>query len=183
MCACGFPALQMRQFCLFTNPYANIKMSFIWKDDFFSKIGIFCKSIAGLLPRVVQAYTQPYKFGGRIKLIICQIRHELSVTIHKIGIHIHWPLQPFSQDYWPSFSHHLCCVCVNFIHKWRQIFLRNFSYQFYLLSEFLPEICWAEIAEEILSVFCFDVWTGARTLAFRLISQHTTYQITVTSMK
>ena len=22
-----------------------------------------------------------------------------------------WPLQPFSQDYWPSFSHHLCCVC------------------------------------------------------------------------
>ena len=42
-------------------------------------------------------------------------------------------------------------VCVNFIHKWRdlqfkldserQISLRNFSWQFYLLSEFLPEIC------------------------------------------
>ena len=32
-----------------------------------------------------------------------------------------------------------------------------------------------EIAEEILFAFCFDVWPGARTLAFRLISQHTTY--------
>ena len=34
------------------------------------------------------------------------------------------------------------------------------------------------IAEEILFVFCFDVWPGARTLAFHLISQHTTYQTT-----
>ena len=29
--------------------------------------------------------TQPYSFGGRIKLINCQIRHELSVTIHEIS--------------------------------------------------------------------------------------------------
>ena len=36
-------------------------------------------------PSVVQAYTQPYSFGGRIKLIICQIRHELCVTIHDIS--------------------------------------------------------------------------------------------------
>ena len=28
------------------------------------------------LSSVIQAYTQPYSFGGRIKLIICQIRHE-----------------------------------------------------------------------------------------------------------
>ena len=34
----------------------------------------------------------------------------------------------------------------------------------------MPEICWEEIVEEILFVFCF-----ARTLALRLISQHTTY--------
>ena len=27
-------------------------------------------------------------------------------------IHIrNWWLQPFSQDYWPNFSHRLCCVC------------------------------------------------------------------------
>ena len=36
-------------------------------------------------PSVVQAYTQPYSFGGRIKLIIWQIRHELSVIIHEIS--------------------------------------------------------------------------------------------------
>ena len=48
---------------------------------FFAKIGIFCKSIAGLLSK---AYTQPYSFGGGIKLIICQIRHELSFSIHEI---------------------------------------------------------------------------------------------------
>ena len=39
----------------------------------------------GIFPSVVQAYTQPYSFGGRIKLIICQFRHELSVTIHEIS--------------------------------------------------------------------------------------------------
>ena len=42
----------------------------------------YCKSIADPFS---EAYTQPYSFGGRIKLIICQIRHELSVTIHKIS--------------------------------------------------------------------------------------------------
>ena len=74
MYACGFSMPQMHQFCLFV---------FVWKDDFFffAKIGIFCKSIPGPL---VQANTQPYSFDGRIKLIICQIRHELSVTIHEI---------------------------------------------------------------------------------------------------
>ena len=51
----------------------------------FVKIGIYFKSIAGPLPSVVQAYTQTYSFGGRINLIICQIRHELSVTIYEIS--------------------------------------------------------------------------------------------------
>ena len=60
----------------------KIKMSFIGKDDFFAKIGIFCKSIAEPLS---EAKKQTYSFGGRIKLIICQIRHELSVTIHGIS--------------------------------------------------------------------------------------------------
>ena len=31
---------------------------------------------------------------------------------------------------------------------------------------FLPEIYWEKITEEILFVFRFDVWPGARTLAF-----------------
>ena len=75
MYAWGFFVPQMRQFCLFT-----------WKDDFFAKIGIFCMSIAGPLPSLVQSYTQQCSFGERIKLIFCQIRHELSVTIHEISI-------------------------------------------------------------------------------------------------
>ena len=76
-------------------------------------------------------------------------------------------------------------VCVNFINKWRdllfkvdyerQIFWETFHGSFNSLSKFLPEICWEEIAEEILFVFCFDVRPGARILALRLISQHTTY--------
>ena len=32
-----------------------------------------------------KAYTQPYSCGERIKLIICQIRYELGVTIHEIS--------------------------------------------------------------------------------------------------
>ena len=37
-----------------------------------------------------------------------------------------WSLQSFSQNYWSSFSHHLCCVCVNFIHKWQDLqFLKS----------------------------------------------------------
>ena len=43
------------------------------------------KSIAGSLPSVIQAYTQPYSFGGSTKLILCQIRYELGVTIHEIS--------------------------------------------------------------------------------------------------
>ena len=50
-----------------------------------AKIGIIRKSIAGPLPSVVQEYTQPYSFGRRIKLIICQIRHGNSYTIHEIS--------------------------------------------------------------------------------------------------
>ena len=82
-------------------------------------------------------------------------------------------------------SHTAYVVCVNFIQKWRdlkfnvdserQIFWETFHGNFYWFSEFLPKICWEEIAKEILFVFCFDVWPGARTLVFRLISQHTTY--------
>ena len=61
-------------------------------------------------------------------------------------------------------SHTTYVVCVNFIHKWRnlqlkvdseqQIFWETFHVQFYLLSELLPEICWEEIAEKILFVIC-----------------------------
>ena len=56
-----------------------------------------------------------------------------------------WPLQPFSQDYWPNFSPPLMlCVLILYIsggiYSLKSIpndkfFLENFSWQFYLLSE------------------------------------------------
>ena len=83
-------------------------------------------------------------------------------------------------------SHTTYVMCVNFKHKWRdlqfkveserQIFWETFHGNFiFIYSEFLPEICWEEIAEKIFFVFCFDVWHGARILALRLISQHSIY--------
>ena len=117
---------------------------------------------------------------------------KLSAKLYDVNIIcLHTPLYTYIIDHYnPSVriidlvSHITYVVCVNFIHKWRdlqfkvdserQIFWETFHGNFYLLSDILPEICWAEIAEEILFIFYFDVWTGAWTLAFRLISQHTT---------
>ena len=79
----GFLCLKCDNFaCLHTRQDQN-KLHL--KRLFFAKIGIFCKSIVGPLPSIVQAYTQPYSFGGSMKQIICQIRQELSVTIHEIS--------------------------------------------------------------------------------------------------
>ena len=44
--------------------------------------------------------------------------------------------------------------------------------QVYLHSEFLPEICWKELAEEIPFIFRFDVGPMARTLALHVTSRH-----------
>ena len=81
MYAAGGSVSQMRQFCLITFPPRS-KWASSEKTIFFSKIGIFYKSIAGLLS---EAYTQPYSLGGRMKLIICKFKHELSVTIQEIS--------------------------------------------------------------------------------------------------
>ena len=66
-------------------------------------------------------------------------------------------------------------VCVNIIHKrWdlqfkvdseRQIFWETVLL-FYLLLVFLPEICWEEIAEEILLIFCFWCLAWSSYLGF-----------------
>ena len=67
-----------------------------------------------------------------------------------------WVLQPFSQDYdLASYITHV--VRINFIREWldvqfnvdseRQIFFKKIChFRFPLVSEFLPEICWEEIA-------------------------------------
>ena len=64
----------------------KIKMTFIWKDFFFlPKSASSVNRSLAIFPSIVQAYTQPYSFGGWIQLIIYQIGHKLSVTIHEIS--------------------------------------------------------------------------------------------------
>ena len=82
-----------------------------------------------------------------------------------IHTYIHnWPVQSFSQDYGLA-SHNTHAVCVYFLREWRnlhinvnserQIFKKLFHGRFISLSEFLPEICWDEVAEEIFFIFNF----------------------------
>ena len=52
----------------FSHTYCNITMIFKGMSQYFP------------------AFPPSYSFGERIKLIICQIRHELSLIIHKISI-------------------------------------------------------------------------------------------------
>ena len=75
-------------------------------------------------------------------------------------------------------------LCVNFIHEWRdlqfkvdserQIFEKFFMAILFALS-ILAKFCREKIAEEVLFVFCYDVWPSVRTLALSLINQRTTY--------
>ena len=75
--------------------------------------------------------------------------------------------------------------CVNFIHKWqdlqfkvdseRQIFWETFNGNFIYSLSFCQKSAERESPKKYFFVFCFDVWPGTRTLALRLISQHTTY--------
>ena len=70
--------------CLHNRQYQNelhMKRLFFFLPKSVSSVSL---SVA-IFPSVVQAYTQPYSIGGRIKLIACQIRHELSVIIHEIS--------------------------------------------------------------------------------------------------
>ena len=46
-------------------------------------------------------------------------------------------------------------------------FWESFHVNFYLLTEFLPEICWEEVAGEIIfKYFHFDVWPGVYLLDY-----------------
>ena len=89
------------------------------------------------------------------KVDIVSSEHAISNMLHGIGISItfihNWSLQLFSWNC-DLASHTIYVVCVNFLnflhdvlHSIKSIpndrFLRSFSWQFYLLSEFLQEIC------------------------------------------
>ena len=64
--------IEVTVFLFFQNPYVIFIHILQHYHDFQSNVAIF--------PSVVQAYTQSYSFGGRIKLINCQNRHELPFT-------------------------------------------------------------------------------------------------------
>ena len=75
-------------------------------------------------------------------------------------------------------SHTTYVVFVNFVHKVdseRQIFWEIFHGNFIYPQSFCQKSAERKSPEEILLVFCFDVWPWARTLALRLISEHITY--------
>ena len=88
-------------------------------------------------------------------------------------------------------THITYVVCVNFIHKWPdrlkstpndRFFKKLFMTILFTLKVFARNLLREEIAEEILFVFRFGVWSGTRSLAFRLISQHAPYQTMATSI-
>ena len=94
---------------------------------------------------------------------------DIFLDIH---IYIHnWPLQTLSQDYGlASQTTHL--VCVNFIHKWRNLqstpndrFLRNFFMAgLFILRVFGRNLLRRNCRRNFFSfIFCFDVWHGIRT--------------------
>ena len=63
----------------------TIEMSFIWKDDFFCQNQhLLLRSQAHLAKRSSSVYTTIF-VRRKDKLIICKIRHELSVTIHELS--------------------------------------------------------------------------------------------------
>ena len=68
---------QLTALLLFLIMYAIFAHILQHYHDFQSNVAIF--------PSVVQALSQTYSFGGRIKLFTCQIRHEQSVTNHEIS--------------------------------------------------------------------------------------------------
>ena len=115
---------------------------------------IFCTSIAGPLPNIVQAYTQQYSFGGRIKLIICQIRYELSV--HEISTSWKKTLddEPYSysgrssglpEQYHSQLSHKTSAHCIITYNKVlnSRAFLTHITCAWFIALHFNEtKICW-----------------------------------------
>ena len=77
-------------------------------------------------------------------------------------------------------SHTTYVVCVNFLHKWRDLqfkvferFLEKLFMAIFIYSQiFCQKPAERKSPQKYFSYFVFDVWPETRTLAFRLISQH-----------
>ena len=127
---------QMWQFCLFTYPPRS-KWASSEKMIFFllKSASSISRSVAIFLS-IVRAYTQLDSFGGKIKLIICQIRHELSVTIHEISTNwkkVRWRTLYFFYFVYLVFMHFVFGRWIFLFHK---MYLRcnqalNFTFSFH----------------------------------------------------
>ena len=89
-------------------------------------------------------------------------------------------------------SHTIYVVCVNFLYisggtyslksTPNDRFWETIHGHFFIYSQsFCQKSAERKSPKKYFFVFRFDVWPGTRTLAFRLINQHTTYKATVTS--
>ena len=79
-------------------------------------------------------------------MIIDQVSYTTYVVWVNFFIYESWDLQFKTNSEGQIFEKHFIVILTN--------------------SEFLSEICWEEITERILFLFCFDVWTGDRTLLY-----------------
>ena len=148
---------------------------------FFAKIGIFCNSIAG---PPSEAYTQPYSFGRRIKLIICQIRHELSVT-YIIG-HYNPSVRITAQHLTPL----ILCALILYVSGGtysltstaNDRFLRNFFMAcLFTLRIFVRNLLRGSRRRNIFHISFLMTDLGYESILLRLINRHTTYETTASS--
>ena len=124
-----------------------------------------------ITPYLVYAHTE------HIMLMANKLTGSKRITY----IH-YWSLQPHQVRIIDLVSHiTYVCVCINFIDKWRdlqfkvdskrQIFLRNFSWQFCFDSQSICQESAESKSQKIFFflLFHFNAWPWIRTQALRLI--------------
>ena len=158
------------KYAKFVNVPTNMKKSFIRKDDFlvFAKIDIIVELVARSENKAngyEDSILKPIEFFKKsIENLFLKFENTTKVVCemlnywerwcrwtHILNLYMHTYIIPFSQDYGLA-SHTNHVVCVNFIREWwnlqfnvdseLQICEKFFSWQVYLLSGFLTEICW-----------------------------------------
>ena len=101
----------------------------------------------------------------------CAFTKISKFTIDYYLCYIHnWLLQPFSQDYWACFSHHLCYVCVNFNDKF---FEKLFMAILFILRVFSSYLLRGNRRRNTFCILLSCLAWGSNP-GLRLISQHTT---------
>ena len=122
-------------------------------------------------------------------ILIADLWYILSCCQRDWKTYVHnWLLKPFSH-YYDLVSHSTHVVCVYFINA-DYDFWGTFNGNFSLLSGFLPEICWEEVADRKffhisfwLETFDLGVWTEASLLRASLQSNICSYLFLVGNVR